>query len=73
MTVLKLADSTAEWRQSGADILRELARGVEAGEITEFAIAAHNTGDNCYEAWGHFADRWRLLGALEYAKSKVVP
>lgn len=55
-----------------ATYMRELADRMESGEIAECAIVINDRDGNCFESWGHFDDRWRLLGAIEYAKSKVL-
>ena len=60
----------SEW-QAPADYLRDLADKFENGEVTEMVCAAHLRTEDCYSSFGHFDDRWRLLGALEYAKSTV--
>ncbi len=59
-----------EWKEA-AGYLRELADRFEKGEILECAIVINDKAGACFESWGHFEDRWRLLGALEYAKAGV--
>lgn len=56
---------TAEW-------LRELADRVDEGEIPDVVVVFNDLVERGYVAFGDFQDRWRLLGAIEYAKS-VVP
>lgn len=50
------------------DIL-ELAR---SGEVLDLVVVANLTGDRCFVRLADFADSWRALGALEYAKSAVI-
>lgn len=57
-----------EWR-SAAKYLRELADRFENGEVSEAVLVFNDRENTCFESWGHFEDRWRLLGALEYAKA----
>ena len=72
MSVISLVDpAKLEKHQRAAAYLRDLADRFERGEVTEAAVVAYSREEVCFESWGHFEDRWRLLGALEYAKSKV--
>lgn len=71
LTVAKITDAKREKREDDAAKLREIADRVERGEITEFAIACNDRENNCFMVTGSFEDRWRLLGALEYAKTTV--
>lgn len=61
---------TEEWK-SAAAYLRELAERFENGEVSEAVLVFNDRENTCFESWGHFEDRWRLLGALEYAKQKM--
>lgn len=54
-----------------ASRLRELADKVESGDVREVAVVADDQGERVFWGMANFDDRWRLLGALEYAKSKV--
>ena len=56
----------------GAAYMRDLADRMERGEISECAIVINDRAENAYATFGHFDDRWRLMGALEYAKSRVL-
>lgn len=71
LTVAKIADATLAKRREDAGRLREIADRVEAGEITEFAIVGNDREGGCFFTVGSFDDRWRLLGAIEYAKRAV--
>lgn len=64
------AEQTARWNV-GADFLRELADRVEAGEIPDIVVVYNDLTEKCFASYGHFEDRWRLLGALEYAKLSI--
>lgn len=72
LTVVPLANpETVAWRTEAADILREYADRIERGEISEIVIVCNDRENSNFERFGHFNDRWRLLGALEYAKAAV--
>ena len=55
-----------------ADLLRGYADDVESGAITDFVFVACHGEDGTFMRSSSFQDRWRMLGALEYAKSSVV-
>ncbi len=55
-----------------ASTLRELADRFEKGEITEAVIVYNDRERTCLGSWGFYDDRWRMLGALEYAKSGLL-
>lgn len=67
--------TTIAFRRAGdpemAQRLRELADKVENGDVREIAVVADDQGDHVFWGMANFDDRWRLLGALEFAKSKV--
>lgn len=67
---LKDPDKEEEWKRAAA-YLRELADRFEKGEITEAVVVCNDRENTCFSSWGHFDDRWRVLGALEYAKNSV--
>lgn len=52
-----------------AEYLRELADRFERGDISECVIVLNDKEGAHFERWGHFEDRWRLLGALRYAET----
>ena len=51
-----------------ANALREMADRVESGDIRDVVVVCNDAGENAFWRVGLFEDRWRLLGALEYAK-----
>lgn len=55
-----------------ATALREMADRVEAGDIRDVVVVADDQGAKVFWRVGTFDDRWRLLGALEYAKGKLL-
>ena len=59
-----------KWRDA-AEYLREMADRFERGEILDAVLVYNDKQDKCFASWGNFEDRWRLLGALEYAKAGV--
>lgn len=72
MQVVPLADpDTAAWRKDAAEQLRDYADRMERGEISEMVVVLNDLENNGFERFGYFKDRWRLLGALEYAKTVV--
>lgn len=69
---LRLVDKDAQaWRDEAAEYLRDLAERMQRGEISELVVVTNDRENNHFERFGHFNDRWRLLGALEYAKTAV--
>ena len=59
--------------QETVDILSECLEMAKRGEFTDVVVVGNiNTSDELgfYRA-AKFEDRWRLLGALEYAKAGV--
>lgn len=55
------------------EVLADITRRAEAGEIQDIVIVASvkdDEGPGCVRV-SEFADRLRLLGALEYAKDSV--
>ncbi len=71
LTVVPYEDARREDWATAAAFFRDFADRFERGEISEAVLVYNNREDTCFESWGHFEDRWRLLGALEYAKSGV--
>lgn len=58
-------------RADAAQDLRDIADAVEAGEIHSFVLVGLE-GDHTICSSAKFDDRLALLGALDYAKTKVV-
>lgn len=54
-----------------AEYLRELAERMDRGEIKDCVVVFNDMENKAYERYAVFEDRWRLLGALEYAKDSV--
>jgi len=54
-----------------AERLREMADKVESGEVREIAVVADDQGEKMFWGITLFSDKWRMLGALEFAKAKV--
>jgi hypothetical protein len=52
--------------------LREIADRFEAGEISEIIVITHDRQHYDYRTHASWEDRWRALGAIENAKSKVL-
>ena len=71
---MKIVDIPApkmeKWQEAAA-YLRSAAERVERGDISELVIVMNDREENAFASWGMFEDRWRLLGALEYAKGGV--
>lgn len=59
-----------KWREA-ARYLRDLADQIEAGDVSDLVVVHNNVAENFLASFGEFEDRWRLLGALEYAKAGV--
>jgi len=52
--------------------LREIADRFERGEISEIIVITHDREYYDYQTHASWEDRWRALGAIENAKSKVL-
>jgi hypothetical protein len=68
MTIVPIKSGPRADHLEAAEYLRDLADRFEAGDISEAVIVLNDREGGHFESWGHFDDRWRLLGALEYAK-----
>lgn len=60
----------AKWR-AAAGWLRDFAERVEAGELRNVVVIWDDATEPGVGTFGEFEDRWRLLGAIEYAKGAV--
>ncbi len=71
--IVGLKRKTPESMSGAAEYLRELADRCEAGSVTELVVVSNNMDDDgaAFEKYGAWEDRWRILGALEYAKASV--
>lgn len=70
MTIKLINEAEEAERKEWADMLRDLANRVEKGEVTDFIFVANDKVEGIYMCNAYFADRWRMLGAIEYAKLK---
>lgn len=68
VTPLDDPERRKKWNDA-AEYLRELATRCEAGELTDLVIVYNRKDEKVVGSWAEFEDRWRILGALEYAKS----
>lgn len=71
LKIASISDAKIEKRREDAANIRDWADKVESGEISEFVFVANDKADGCFMSHGSFDDRWRILGALEYAKNSV--
>ena len=71
ISVVPIDPAKLEWHLSAANTLRDIADQMEAGEISEIVLVFNSLEERSFASFGHFEDRWRLLGALEYAKQSV--
>lgn len=71
LTAVPIEQAKAERRRKDAQRLREIADDVESGAVGDFSFVADNLRDRNFMALTTFDNRWTLLGALEWAKSKV--
>lgn len=71
MKLVDLPTPHLEKAREAAAYLRELADRMEAGGITDIVVVFNDAREPAYASWGKFKDRWRLYGALEYAKACV--
>jgi len=69
--VLSIDTERAKVNREMQEYLLELADRCAKGEILDLAIVYNDKIDRGYTSYGNFEDRWRLIGAFEYAKSMV--
>lgn len=69
--IVSIRSAKAEWWGEASTFLRELADRFDAGEISECVVVFNDRAENCFASFGHFEDRWRMLGAIEYARSHI--
>lgn len=72
LKIVDLKTQRAADMEQTAQNLREIADRCEKGHITEIVIVLRDNEDNCFERYATFEDRWRLFGALEYAKTTII-
>ena len=72
MKLVSIADAGAEGRKANADEIREMADAIERGDIIEWVMVANDRAREVYVSHCEFPDRWRMLGALEYARSELM-
>lgn len=68
---MKIVENKITGNPEAAQQIREVADMVEQGIIRDIVIVYDNRVEKHFASWGDFSDRWRLLGALEYAKDRV--
>lgn len=71
ITLVPIDPERAARQRETAEWLRDLADRVDEGEIPDVVVVFNDLVEPGYAAFGDFQDRWRLLGAIEYAKSTV--
>lgn len=71
MKVVELRGPASDAMLSAACQLREMADQCESGELTEVVVVGCLGREEEYVRYASFNDRWRLIGALECAKSLV--
>lgn len=70
--IVELKRKMPESMADASGYLRNLADRCDAGTVTELIVVANiNENGMEFERYGAWEDRWRVLGALEYAKSTV--
>lgn len=69
LSLIPMNDFTGD--KQAADKIREIADMVESGDVRDIVVVYNNRTGRCFEQFGHFSDRWQILGALEYAKTGV--
>ena len=70
--IVELKKRAPESMSGAAQYLRELADRCESGTVTELLVVSNVNEDGmAFEKYGAWEDRWRMLGALEYARSAV--
>jgi len=51
--------------------LRDIADRCENGDVSEIVVVLQDAEGSYFESNVEFTDRWRMLGALEYARAAV--
>jgi hypothetical protein len=62
---------TKEKNPGFAKVLRDFADMVEKGDMVTILVVGFNGDEMVFEKAGTWANRWQILGALEYAKTVV--
>lgn len=70
LTVIK--DARRDERRDFADHLRELAQRFEDGNLCNVMFIYNDVEGAHYGTSADFDDRWRMIGALEYAKLRMI-
>lgn len=72
MSVHQLITETAD--SETVEVLQDLLAKAQRGEIRDFVVVCSVNDDesNGYLRHALYKDRWRLLGAIEYAKNAVL-
>lgn len=70
LTVIK--DARRDERKDFADHVRDLADRYENGDLSNVLFVYNNVEGGCYGTSADFDDRWRMIGALEYAKLRMI-
>jgi hypothetical protein len=69
--VITLATNAFSGNADAAAEIRRIADLVESGEVRDIVFAYDHRGEKAFTKYGLWDDQWRLLAALEYAKSAV--
>lgn len=72
MSVVSLKEAAKKGDPEAAAELRRFADLVEAGDMTEIIIIGNNVSENVYETFSIWDDRWRVIGAIENAKCRIM-
>lgn len=68
IAIVKINDRTEQLLKQ-LELLRER---VEAGDITDFALALVYTDRRVGTSWSKTVDKWRLVGAVENLKHELI-
>lgn len=70
LTVIK--DARRDERKAFADQVRDIAGRFEDGDLANIVFVYHDVEGGVYGTTSDFNDRWRMIGALEYAKLRMI-
>ena len=69
--VSAVSPEVAQRNAEAAAFFREFADRFERGEVIDCVMVWSDLSEKAYGSWGDYKDKWRMLGALEFAKAGV--
>lgn len=72
MSVVKLSEHKPVISLETIQHLRDMADAAERGEIVDLICVANSREEQGFMTLSEFENAWNMLGALEFAKARVV-